>query len=88
MAGRMRLLRRRVGGKDRMLDGATYATVARRRPQRAIRSNREATHGMVIPPGCWKPSSSASHINSLDSGWLKYIMGITCKLAKTELILT
>jgi hypothetical protein len=71
-----------------MLEGAIDATVARRRPQRAIRSNHEAAHGMLIPPGSWKPNSSASHINSLDSGWLKYIMGTTCKLAKRELILT
>jgi hypothetical protein len=38
-------------------------------------SNREAAHGMVIPPGCRKPNSSASHINSLDSRWLKLSWG-------------
>ena len=47
----------------------------------AARSKREAAHGMVIPPGCWKPnSSSASRSSSPNSGWLKYTTGTTYRI--------
>ncbi|TKW40570.2 hypothetical protein SEVIR_1G256201v4 [Setaria viridis] len=47
----------------------------------AARSNRDAAHGMVIPPGCSKPnSSSASRSSSPKSGWLKYTTGTTYRI--------